>query len=365
MTERLHDKFRLAIAGGGTGGHLFPGLAVAELARDSGAAEEVVFFGAERGIEFRVVPKAGFPLVAEKVHGIAGGGALAAVRSILEMLRAAMRARRELRSRRIDVVIGLGGYASAPAVLAARLGGIPVVLLEQNREPGISNRALGQLATRICTSFESTARFPRKKVVCTGNPLRSAFGERPPYAGRDMLLVFGGSGGARSLNRAVVAALAELSLSRPLLPILHQVGHAFVDEVRDAYAKAGVAAEVVPFIEDMHGAYSRARLAICRSGATSIAELVATGTPSLLIPLAHSAGGHQLENARELEKAGASIVILDDEKCAAGVGAVLGDLLPDTMKLTLMSDRAAALGRPGAAARVLRIVSELARDRRR
>jgi len=356
---------RLAIAGGGTGGHLFPGLAVAELARETGAAEEIVFFGAERGIEFRVVPKAGFPLVAEKVHGIAGGGPVAAARSILEMLAATVRAHRELGRRGIDVVIGLGGYASAPAVLAARLRRIPVVLLEQNREPGISNRALGYLAMRICTSFEGTSRFPARKVTCTGNPLRRGFDTRPPYPGRDMLLVFGGSGGARSLNRAVVAALAELQSSQPLLPILHQVGQAFVQEIEEAYANAGVAAEVVPFIEDMHGAYSRALLAICRSGATSIAELVATGTPAVLIPLAHSAGGHQLENARELEKAGAAVVVLDDEKCARALVAVLGGLLPDTARLTSMADRAASLGRPGAAARVLQIVTELARGRRR
>ncbi|HYD47480.1 MAG TPA: undecaprenyldiphospho-muramoylpentapeptide beta-N-acetylglucosaminyltransferase [Terriglobales bacterium] len=358
-------SIRLAIAGGGTGGHLFPGLAVAELARTTGAAEEVVFFGAERGIEFRVVPKAGFPLVAEKVHGIAGGGPLAAARSILEMLSATMRASRELRSRRIDVVIGLGGYASAPAVLAARLRGIPVVLLEQNREPGISNRALGYLATRICTSFESTSSFPASKVVCTGNPLRAGFDERPPYGEhRDLLLVFGGSGGARSLNHAVVAALAELSRSRKLPPVLHQVGHAFVDEIRGQYAKAGVDADVVPFIDDMRSAYARARLAICRSGATSIAELIATGTPAILIPLATSAGGHQLENARTLENAGAARVVLDDQKCATSLVPTLGGLLPDTMTLTSMADRAAALGRPGAAARVLQIVTELARNRR-
>src|SRR3954451_20789 len=155
---------RLAIAGGGTGGHLFPGLAVAELARDSGIADEVVFFGAERGIESWAVPKAGFELVAEHVHGIAGGSPLAALRSIGEMLGATRRARREIRRRGIDVVIGLGGYASAPAVLAARSLHVPVVLLEQNRRPGISNRALGLLATKVCTSFESTASsFPKGK----------------------------------------------------------------------------------------------------------------------------------------------------------------------------------------------------------
>ncbi|HXC50983.1 MAG TPA: undecaprenyldiphospho-muramoylpentapeptide beta-N-acetylglucosaminyltransferase [Candidatus Limnocylindrales bacterium] len=364
---------KVAIAGGGTGGHLFPGLAVAELARDSGVADEVVFFGAERGIESWAVPKAGFELVAEKVHGIAGGSPLAALRSLGEMLAATRRARSAIRRRAIDVVIGLGGYASAPAVLAARSLGVPVVLLEQNRRPGISNRALGRLATRICTSFESTASsFPTGRSVLTGNPLRKGFEIRPPHAGRDLLLVFGGSAGARSLNRAMTTALAELAgeaaaSGHPergsLPPILHQVGKPFVDEVRAAYAKANVTAEVTAFIDDMPSVYARARLAVCRAGATSLAELIATGTPSVLVPLATSAGDHQLENARELEASGAAQVVIDDNNCAAALARALKQLLPDDSALRLMSDRAAAMGRPGAAQRVLDVVVSLAGTR--
>lgn len=361
---------KLAIAGGGTGGHLFPGLAVAQLARERGVAEEVVFFGAERGIESWAVPKAGFELVAEKVHGIAGGSRLAALRSIGEMLAATRRARREIRRRGIHVVIGLGGYASAPAVLAARSLGVPVVLLEQNRRPGISNRSLGYLATKVCTSFESSASsFPAGKVVCTGNPLRSGFAQRPPFAGRDLLLIFGGSGGARSLNRAMTASLATVA-SDPLLlsqlpggrlpPIVHQVGQAFVDEVREAYAKAGVAAEVTAFLDDMPAMYARARLAVCRAGATSIAELLATGTPSVLVPLATSAADHQTENARELEVAGAARLVPDDEHCARALTRCVVELLPGDETLGLMADRTAALGRPGAAERVLNLVVSLA-----
>lgn len=365
----------LAVAGGGTGGHLFPGLAVAELARERGVATGVVFFGAERGIESWAVPKAGFELVAEKVHGIAGGGPLAAVRSILEMLAATGRVRREIRRRGIDVVIGLGGYASAPAVLAARSLGVPVVLLEQNRRPGISNRALGYLATKVCTSFESTASsFPRGRSVCTGNPLRRGFAARPPMEGRDLLLVFGGSAGARSLNRAMTKALAELARDPARLghfpggrlpPVVHQVGKPFVDEVRAAYAEAGVAAEVTAFIDDMPAMYARARLAVCRAGATSIAELIATGTPSVMVPLATSAGDHQMENARELERAGAARVVVDDDACAASLAQALEGLLGDEAALRSMSDRAAAMGRPGAAERVLDLVASLAGPRSR
>lgn len=364
---------KLAVAGGGTGGHLFPGLAVAELARERRLADEVIFFGAERGIESWAVPKAGFELVAEKVHGIAGGSALAALRSVAEMTAAAGRARREIRRRGIDAVIGLGGYASAPAVLAARSLGVPVVLLEQNRRPGISNRALGRLATRVCTSFQSTASsFPAGKVVCTGNPLRRGFEVRPPMQGRDVLLVFGGSAGARSLNGAMTAALASVAgdaglvarlPGRRLPAIVHQVGKPFVDEVRAAYAQAGIAVEVTAFIEDMPSMYARARLAVCRAGATSIAELIATGTPSVLVPLATSAGGHQLENARELEQAGAARVVIDDKDCARSLQHVLGELLIDDAALTSMADRAAAMGRPGATERVLDVVISMAEAR--
>lgn len=362
---------KLAIAGGGTGGHLFPGLAVAELARDSGAAAEVVFFGAERGIESWAVPKAGFELLADKVHGIAGGSPVAALKSVAEMARAAVRARREIRRRGIDVVIGLGGYASAPAVLAARSAGVPVVLLEQNRRPGLSNRSLGYLATKVCTSFESTASsFPGGKAVCTGNPLRRGFGGgQLEFAGRDLLLVFGGSAGARSLNRGMIAALAALARDAAFLarlpggrlpPLVHQVGKPFVDEVRAAYAQAGVTAQVTAFIDDMPSMYARARLAVCRAGATSIAELIATGTPSVLCPLATSAGGHQLENAKELEVSGASCVVLDDVNCAGSLEETLRKLLPDDSALGLMANRAAAMGRSGAAERVLDVVLALA-----
>lgn len=362
---------KIAVAGGGTGGHLFPGLSVAELARERDPSTEVVFFGAERGIESWAVPKAGFELVAEKVHGIAGGSAMAAVRSIGEMVGAAVRARREIRRRGINVVIGLGGYASAPAVLAARSCGVPVVLLEQNRKPGISNRALGYLATRVCTSFESTASsFPAGKSVCTGNPLRSGFASRPPFAGRDLLLIFGGSAGARSLNRAMASALATLAKDSELLsrlaggrlpPIVHQVGKPFVDEIGAAYAQAGIDAEVTAFIDDMPAMYARARLAVCRAGATSIAELIATGTPSVMVPLATSAGGHQLENARELETAGAARVVLDDEHCARTLAQCVAELLPSDETLGSMADRTAAMGRPGATERVLDLVVSLAR----
>ncbi len=352
---------KLGIAGGGTGGHLFPGLAVAECARECEPPHEVVFFGAQRGIESRAVPKAGFELLAEPVEGMVGRSPAAGVKAVAKMLAATLRVRRHCRERGIDVMMGLGGYASAPGVLAAWSCGIPVVLLEQNRIPGLSNRVLGRLATAVCTSFESgDEAFDTAKLRFTGNPLRAGLDCPPAQAARDTLLVFGGSGGARSVNRSVPAALASLAQTVALPPVLHQAGAAAVAEVEAAYAAAGIEAEVLPFIDDMASAYARARLAVCRAGASSVAELIATATPALLIPLAHSAADHQLVNARELEKSGAARVIVDDADCVKNLHAALAGLLDDEAELSSMSSRAAALGRPGAAARVLAVVEAAA-----
>ena len=231
----------MAIAGGGTGGHLFPGLAVAEYALATGVAGEVVFFGAERGIESRLVPAAGYELFAQPLVGIAGGGPLGALRGLARLARAILSARSELRRRRIDVMIGLGGYASSSGVIAARLAGVPVVLLEQNRDPGLSNRTLARLAAAVCTSFEETAqRLPRAKAHFTGNPVRPGLEARAEDGStvRDTLLVFGGSAGAVTINRAVVAALGELAAAGDTVPsVLHQTGKRGLEESEESYAR--------------------------------------------------------------------------------------------------------------------------------
>jgi UDP-N-acetylglucosamine--N-acetylmuramyl-(pentapeptide) pyrophosphoryl-undecaprenol N-acetylglucosamine transferase len=367
---------RLAFAGGGTGGHLFPGLAVADLARARDDVEAILFFGAQRGIEARVVPARGYELVAQPLTGIRGGGVGGAVRGAARLAAAVGRARRELAARRIDVVVGLGGYASAAAVIGARMAGVPVVLLEQNRAPGISNRMLAHLAVAVCTSFEETARtLPAGRARLTGNPVRpeiEALGDRLAAAPatehlrtRTSLLVFGGSAGAVSLNRAVVAALARLSARAPLPPVLHQTGSRSLDEVRAAYREAGITADVREFIDDMAGAYGTARLAVCRSGATTVAELCATGTPAVFVPFPFAAGDHQTGNARALEQAGAALLIPDDAETPARLEDALGRLLGDAEKLNSMARSAAELRKPGAAARVLDVVISAARARKR
>jgi UDP-N-acetylglucosamine--N-acetylmuramyl-(pentapeptide) pyrophosphoryl-undecaprenol N-acetylglucosamine transferase len=360
---------RIALAGGGTGGHLFPGLAVAEAAQRSGVAESIVFFGAARGIESRVIPRTAYDLVIQPLEGLRGSTPTAAVRSLWLLARAVAGARRELRRRKIDVVVGLGGYASTAAVVAAVLSRIPVVLLEQNREPGLANGLFARVAAAVCTSFADTAEaLPRSRGCWTGNPVRAeleeAFASRPKS--RDTLLIFGGSAGAVSINRAVLGALRALPAGgSAALPgrILHQAGAHGIDEVRAGYASLGLAAEVHEFIDDMASAYAAARIAVCRAGATTIAELTATGTPAILIPFPHAAA-HQLANALALEKEGAAIVIPDGPETVARLASELGRLLASPERLDSMASAAARLGRPGAARRVLEVIDEVVAKRR-
>ncbi len=360
---------RIAFAGGGTGGHLFPGLAVADVAKRSGKVESIVFFGAERGIESRVIPRTGFDLVAQPLEGVRGRGLLGKLSALQRLARAVVRARSELRRRRVDVVVGLGGYASSAAVIAARSTGIPVVLLEQNRESGLANGTLARFAAAICTSFEDTAAdLPKNKARWTGNPVRAEIedGFAAREKSRDALLVFGGSGGAVSLNRAVVAALGEIARAgTPRLPtrILHQSGTTSLEETRAGYAKLGIAADVREFIDDMAGAYAGAKLAVCRAGATTVAELTATGTPSILVPFPHAAA-HQLANARSLESAGAAVVVLDDATTASKLAAELARLLTSPETLHSMAAAAASAGRRGAAERVFAVICDVVAVRR-
>jgi UDP-N-acetylglucosamine--N-acetylmuramyl-(pentapeptide) pyrophosphoryl-undecaprenol N-acetylglucosamine transferase len=360
---------RIAFAGGGTGGHLFPGLAVAEAARRSGVAESIVFFGAARGIESRVIPRTEYDLVAQRLEGLRGSSPTAAVRALWLLARAVAAARRELRRRQVEVVVGLGGYASTAAVLAAVLSRIPVVLLEQNREPGLANGLFARFAAAVCTSFADTAEgLPRARGHWTGNPVRAeledAFATRPKS--RDALLIFGGSAGAVSINRAVLAALEKLLADGSVaLPsrIIHQAGAHGIDEVRAAYSALPLDAEILEFIEDMAAAYAATRIAVCRAGATTIAELTATGTPAILIPFPHAAA-HQLANAQALEKEGAAIVIPDDPETADCLARELGRLLASPERLDSRAAAAARAGRPGAARRVLEVVEKVVTERR-
>lgn len=346
---------KLIIAGGGTGGHLFPGIAVAEefTKRDPGNA--VLFIGTERGLEKKVLGQLGFALRTIPVEGIKGKSAGRVLGALLKIPRALVVSARCIRAYRPDIVLGVGGYASGPAVLAARCLGIGTAITEQNALPGITNRILGRVADRVFVSFAESARwFPPAKVQVTGNPIRSSFvplaGERKESRDTFTLLVFGGSQGAQAVNRAVLDALPHLEELRGLLRIIHQTGEQDCPAVSEAYRAAGVPAEVLPFIMDMAGAFARADAIVCRAGATSIAEITASGKASILIPYPFAVADHQTKNAEILAEAGAALLIpqkdLDGRRLAE---TVLG-LCRDPERLRTMEKNAGALGHPRAAA---------------
>jgi len=348
----------MIVAGGGTGGHLFPGLAVAEATT---ANDVVLFVGSDTGIEARVIPRSRFPFVSIPMRGLRGRGLRGVVDLAALLPSALLRAWRSLGEFGANVVVGVGGYASFPVVVAAWLRGIPSVLLEQNARPGMANRVLGHLARRICTTFEQAGSFfPSDKVVVTGNPVRAlAVAGQAPRREGFTLLVFGGSQGARSINTAVCAAAAELAAAIPGLHIIHQTGVGGAAAARDCYAALGVDAEVHEFIDDMGRAYGAADLVVCRSGATTIAELTALGKAAVFVPYPLAADDHQRANAEVLEKQGAGVVILDRELTGQRLAAAVVELAGDATRRAAMGEAALRLARPDAAHRVVALCRAL------
>lgn len=347
---------RLIIAGGGTGGHLFPGIAVAEefLGRDG--ANEVLFVGTERGIEARVLPRLGYRLEMISAAGVRGKSGIAQVVGLAKFMHGYSQSRQLLKSFRPDLVLGVGGYASAPMVLAARGMQVHRFIHEQNAIPGLTNKVLARVADKVFISLEESRKFfPEGKTLLTGNPLRRQIldevaAERPAQAeGRFNILVFGGSQGARSINRALVAALPQLAAERERLSITHQTGENDLAEVREGYEKAGFHAEVVPFIDNMSAAYHRADLVVCRAGATTIAEVTACGKACLFIPFPHATDDHQRRNAEALLKEGACFMLLEHELTGERLAQEIIGLAHDRARLTETGRNARSLARLDAA----------------
>ncbi len=358
---------KLLIAGGGTGGHLYPGIAVAREAMATGA--EVLFVGTDRGLEARVLPREGLPLRTIRVEGLVGKGAPALLRGLLRLPRAYCEARGILRAFRPDVVLGVGGYASGPTVLAAALRGIPTVIQEQNLVPGVTNRILGRLVRVVAVaSPEAPGRFPAGKARVTGNPIRKeiAQGDRLEALrrfrldpGRTTILIFGGSAGAHRLNRGMMEALPLLDKARDRVQVLHQTGEADRQVVSDAYAREGFRATVEPYLHEMALAYAAADLVLCRAGAGTVAELAACGKAAILVPYPYAAHGHQEANARARERAGAARVVRDQEATGGRLAAEILDLLDEEPRKR-MSAAMRAFGKPEAAAEVAQLCRELA-----
>ena len=338
------------VMAGGTGGHVFPGLAVAAALRARDVP--VDWLGAEGGMEAPLVPQHGLPFRAIEVRVVRGKGWARKLRMPIDLLRALLQARRVLRSVQPRSVLSLGGYAAGPGGLAAWLIGKPLLVHEQNRIPGLTNQVLARIARRVLTGFPDA--FPGRGAW-VGNPVRAAIAALPApaerYAARSgpaRLLVIGGSQGARALNQRLPEALAAMPAeTRPL--VRHQCGAKMVDEARASYARVGVAAEITPFIDDMAAAYAWADLVLCRSGALTIAELTAAGLPALLVPYPHAVDDHQTANARWLTEAGAAQLLPESAMTVSALGAELTRLLSDRNQLLRMAEAARALARVDAA----------------
>lgn len=353
------------IAGGGTGGHLFPGIAVAEELRARGC--EVIFVGTARGIEVRACPREGWPLALIDVGGLRGGGVAGALKGLLRVPRSVWQSRKLLKTHAPKLVIGVGGYASGPVCLAAWMRGVPVVVLEQNSVPGFTNKLVGRFARRVFLTFdESRGFFPKKRAVVAGNPVRKRLVEanrggaieRParPFT----LFVFGGSQGARGINNAMIAAAPGLAALGDTLRVVHQTGEAMAAEVQAAYQAAGVTAEVHAFIHDMAAEYRRAHLVVSRAGATTLAELALAGKAAILVPFPFATDDHQTKNAQSLVQAGAALLVPERELTTERLLADLGALMAEPTRLAQMEDRARTLARPDAAREIVDACFELA-----
>jgi len=358
---------RIIIAGGGTGGHLFPGIAVAEEFQKRDPQNRVIFIGTRRGIEHRLLGTLGYELRLIEVEGLKGRGLKALIKGAWAIPVSMMQSRRILADFRPDVVLGVGGYASGPAVMAAYLMGCPTAIAEQNALAGNTNRILGKFVDRIFLTYEqSKGRFPARKVSVTGNPVRAAFAaslkESPKTRAFRQILIFGGSQGAAAINKTVVAMLPLLQKIKDRVRVVHQTGERDEETVRQAYAKAGMEAEVRPFIVDMVSAYAASDLIICRAGATSLAEITVAGKASVLIPFPYAADDHQTENARAMVEAGAAAMIRESDLTAETLYSLVASLLGDDKKLRGMEEKSKTLGRPDAAASIVDACIKLAAE---
>jgi UDP-N-acetylglucosamine--N-acetylmuramyl-(pentapeptide) pyrophosphoryl-undecaprenol N-acetylglucosamine transferase len=353
---------RFIIAGGGTGGHVIPALAIAHQLKKQFAAE-ILFIGTARGIETRLVPQAGYPLDLIKVGALKNVSLATRARTMFDLPRALWTAGRMLNDFRPDVVIGVGGYASGPAMLAAIRRRIPTLAFEPNVVPGFANRLVARFASAAAVHFEETCQYFRNCKV-TGVPVREAFFEISPKIPGEAptLLVFGGSQGAHAINQALIESLPGLKQKISALHIIHQTGQRDFDDVQSAYQRAGISGEVHKFIDDMPATFARADLLVCRSGASTVGEITAAGKPAIFVPFPRAADDHQNVNARALERAGAAVVVEESSLEAAYLVDTIAALLSDPARLRAMSAAAKSLAHPQAVEEIAEMVSRLAGD---
>jgi UDP-N-acetylglucosamine--N-acetylmuramyl-(pentapeptide) pyrophosphoryl-undecaprenol N-acetylglucosamine transferase len=353
---------------GGTGGHVFPALAVAERLREQGM--EVFWIGTRRGMESRLIPSHGIEMEWIRIEGVRGKGVAQRLAAPLKLIGAVVQALGILRRRRPAVVLGMGGFASGPGGLAARALRLPLVIHEQNCVPGMTNQWLARIATRVFEAFPQSFPPARRAQVC-GNPVRQEIldlpGPRERWAQRQAsgpaepahLLVLGGSLGAQALNETVPRALAALPVERRPR-VRHQAGERTLETAREAYREAGVEAEVTAFILDMADAYAWADLVICRAGALTVSELAAAGVGSILVPYPFAVDDHQVSNARQLSAVGAARLLIQRDLTAEGLSELLDALLGDRAELLAMAEAARRRAQPDATTRIAAACWEVA-----
>jgi UDP-N-acetylglucosamine--N-acetylmuramyl-(pentapeptide) pyrophosphoryl-undecaprenol N-acetylglucosamine transferase len=345
---------RVLVAAGGTGGHIYPGIAVAKEVMRRDPRSVVKFVGTARGLETRLVPQAGFELLLIESAGLKNVGLMARIRGLWLLPKSLLAARRLIREFRPDIVVGAGGYVSGPVLLVASLMRVPTLVMESNALPGWTNRVLARFVDRATVSFEAALPYFRGKGVVTGNPVRREFFDIPPKrrdAARFSLLVFGGSQGARAINEAMVAALAHMEDERSRLHITHQTGEADFEKVRRGYMDAGWGenAEVRRYIDNMVSLFAATDLIVCRAGATTSAELVAAGKAAIMIPFPFAADDHQRKNAEAMQAAGAARMILQQDLTGERLANEITRLVAVPDEVTRMEEASRKLARGDAA----------------
>jgi UDP-N-acetylglucosamine--N-acetylmuramyl-(pentapeptide) pyrophosphoryl-undecaprenol N-acetylglucosamine transferase len=360
----------LMIAGGGTGGHIYPAIAIAReyLARD--ASRRVIFVGTERGLEKQIVPKAGFPLEFIDVGGLKGKGGLDLIRNVLRLPKGFVQAWRLVGRHRPHAVLGVGGYSSGPVLVAAKLRGVATIIHEANAFPGLANRVLGRFTNAVAVAFpDALPRLKRRDGVVTGNPIREEFfalgkaPRQPATSNQQRLLVFGGSQGSRMLNDTMTGALLFLARLKDSLEIVHQTGPNELQKVQDAYRQSAFAsARVVPYLDPMANEIAAADLVVSRAGAMTIGELAAIGRGAILVPFAAATNNHQEVNARVVEKAGGAVVITEKELTPERLAGAISDVIADPVRASRMGNSAKRLATPAATQNIVDLIERIQRN---
>ncbi|HEX6177841.1 MAG TPA: undecaprenyldiphospho-muramoylpentapeptide beta-N-acetylglucosaminyltransferase [Thermoanaerobaculia bacterium] len=360
----------LMIAGGGTGGHIYPAIAIARAYVERDPSRRAVFVGTEKGLEKTIVPKAGFPLEFISVGGLKGKGGLDLVKNLARLPLGFIQAFRVVGKHKPSIVLGVGGYSSGPVLLAAWMRRIPTMIHEANAFPGLANRSVAKFVTGVAVAFaDALPRLKRPDGVVTGNPIRKEFFEAAKTAGgaagaprKQRLLIFGGSQGSRVINDAMTGALLFLARFKDNLEIVHQTGPNELQKVQDAYrASAFTNARVVPYLDPIVGEIAAADLVVSRAGAMTIGELSAIGRAAVLVPFAAATNNHQELNARVVEKAGGAIVITENELSPEKLAGSIAGIISDSGRATRMGTAARTLATPEATNKIVEFIESIQR----